>query len=78
MISPLASTAAYHLPLLAEQEFSVAASKTYTAQLTVIAMLGSRASGRPSNENRAARLARARGGNPALVARYFRLGGALS
>jgi len=37
--SPMAQTAAYHLPLLAEQEFSVAATKTYTAQLTVIAML---------------------------------------
>ena len=39
--SPLAQTAAYHLPLLAEIEFSVAATKTYTAQLTVIAMLAS-------------------------------------
>ena len=37
--SPLAGAAAYHLPLLAEEEFSVAATKTYTAQLTVIAML---------------------------------------
>ena len=39
--SPLAQTAAYHLSLLAEIEFSVAATKTYTAQLTVIAMLAS-------------------------------------
>ncbi len=37
--SPMAQTATYHLPLLAEQEFSVAATKTYTAQLTIIAML---------------------------------------
>ena len=37
--SPLAQTAAYQLPLRAEREFSVAATKTYTAQLTVIAML---------------------------------------
>lgn len=39
--SPLAQTAQFHLPLLAERELSVAASKTYTAQLTVIAMLTS-------------------------------------
>ncbi len=39
--SPLAQTTDYHLPLLAEREFSVAATKTYTAQLTVIAMLAS-------------------------------------
>lgn len=37
--SPMAQTAQHHLPLLAEQEFSVAATKTYTAQLTIIAML---------------------------------------
>jgi len=37
--SALAQGAAYHLPLRAEEEFSVAATKTYTAQLTVIAML---------------------------------------
>ncbi len=37
--SPLARAAAYHLPLRAERERSVAATKTYTAQLTVIAML---------------------------------------
>ena len=37
--SPLADAAEHHLPLLAEEEFSVAATKTYTAQLTVIAML---------------------------------------
>ncbi len=37
--SALAGAAAHHLPLLAEEEFSVAATKTYTAQLTVIAML---------------------------------------
>ena len=39
--SPLALTAKYHLPLLAGRELSVAATKTYTAQLTVIAMLTS-------------------------------------
>ena len=39
--SPLAQTAKYHLSLLAEQELSVAATKTYTAQLTVIALLTS-------------------------------------
>lgn len=39
--SPLAQTAKYHLPLLAERELSVSATKTYTAQLTVIAMLTS-------------------------------------
>ena len=37
--SALAGGAAYHLPLRAEEEFSVAATKTFTAQLTVIAML---------------------------------------
>ena len=39
--SPLAQAADLHLPLRAEREFSVAATKTYTAQLTVIAMLAS-------------------------------------
>ena len=39
--SPLAGAAELHLPLRAEREFSVAATKTYTAQLTVIAMLTS-------------------------------------
>ena len=39
--SPLAQAAQLHLPLRAEREFSVAATKTYTAQLTVIAMLAS-------------------------------------
>ena len=37
--SPLAQAAEYHLPLRAEREYSVAATKTYTAQLTDIAML---------------------------------------
>ena len=37
--SPLAAAAQHHLPLLAGEEFSVAATKTYTAQLTAIAML---------------------------------------
>jgi glucosamine--fructose-6-phosphate aminotransferase (isomerizing) len=37
--SPLAHAAAHHLPLLAGDEIAVAATKTYTAQLTTIAML---------------------------------------
>ena len=37
--SPLARSAAYHLPLMAGEEISVAATKTYTAQLTALAML---------------------------------------
>jgi glucosamine--fructose-6-phosphate aminotransferase (isomerizing) len=37
--SPVAQAAEYHLPLQAGQEVSVAATKTYTAQLTAIAML---------------------------------------
>lgn len=43
--SPMAQTAQHHLPLLAEQEFSVAATKTYTAQLTVVAMIATLISG---------------------------------
>ena len=37
--SPLTTSAHHHLPLLAQREFGVAATKTYTAQLMVIAML---------------------------------------
>lgn len=37
--SPVAQAAEYHLPLLAGQERSVAATKTYTAQLAAVAML---------------------------------------
>lgn len=37
--SPMAQTAEHHLSLLAGEEKSIAATKTYTAQLTVIAML---------------------------------------
>ncbi len=37
--SPLAQAARHHLPLRAEPELSVAATKTYTAQLAVFAML---------------------------------------
>ncbi len=37
--SPVAQAAEHHLPLLAGKEISVAATKTYTAQLTAIAML---------------------------------------
>ena len=43
--SPLALAAAHHLPLRAEREYSVAATKTYTAQLTVMAMLASALAG---------------------------------
>ncbi|MBZ0278146.1 MAG: SIS domain-containing protein [Anaerolineae bacterium] len=38
--SPMAQTAAYHIPLCAGEEQSIAATKTYTAQLTVMALLG--------------------------------------
>jgi glucosamine--fructose-6-phosphate aminotransferase (isomerizing) len=37
--SPLARAAQYHVPLHAGEEKSVAATKTYTAQLTVVALL---------------------------------------
>lgn len=37
--SPMAMTADYHISLLAGEEISIAATKTYTAQLTVMAML---------------------------------------
>src|SRR5258708_4829726 len=37
--SPLAAAAQYHLPLYAGKEISVAATKTYTAELTAIAMI---------------------------------------
>jgi glutamine---fructose-6-phosphate transaminase (isomerizing) len=37
--SPMAHTAHYHVPLHAGEEKSVAATKTYTAQLTAVAML---------------------------------------
>lgn len=37
--SPMADTAQYHIAMLAGEEISIAATKTYTAQLTVIAML---------------------------------------
>lgn len=37
--SSMAQTAAYHMPLLAGEEISVAATKTYTAQLTALALL---------------------------------------
>jgi glutamine---fructose-6-phosphate transaminase (isomerizing) len=39
--SPLAQEAQYHLPLCAGEEVSIAATKTYTAQLTALAMLAS-------------------------------------
>jgi glucosamine--fructose-6-phosphate aminotransferase (isomerizing) len=37
--SPMAGTARHHLPLSAGQEMSLAATKSYTAQLTTLAML---------------------------------------
>lgn len=37
--SPMAQTAEYHIPIMAGEEVSIAATKTYTAQLTVVAML---------------------------------------
>jgi glutamine---fructose-6-phosphate transaminase (isomerizing) len=37
--SPLAHATQHHIPLLAGEEISVAATKTYTAELTVIALL---------------------------------------
>lgn len=43
--SPMAQTAEHHLSLLAGEEQSVAATKTYTAQLTVLAMLVSALAG---------------------------------
>ena len=46
--SPLAQAAQLRLPLRAEREFSVAATKTYTAQLTVIAMLASALANEPA------------------------------
>jgi len=38
-LSPMAHAAAHHFPLLAGEEVSIAATKTYTAQLTAVAML---------------------------------------
>ena len=38
--SPMAQTAEHHVELCAGEEKSIAATKTYTAQLTVVAMLG--------------------------------------
>lgn len=38
--SLLANAAQYHIPILAGEEISVAATKTYTAQLMAVAMLG--------------------------------------
>jgi glucosamine--fructose-6-phosphate aminotransferase (isomerizing) len=37
--SPIADAAEYHLPIYAGEEISIAATKSYTAQLTAIAML---------------------------------------
>ncbi|MCY4062166.1 MAG: SIS domain-containing protein [Chloroflexi bacterium] len=65
--SPLAQTAKYHLPLLAGRELSVAATKTYTAQLTVIAMLTGALAGNGS-------LWKDLGALPRLAAQALRLG----
>jgi len=65
--SPLAQTAKYHLPLLAGRELSVAATKTYTAQLTVIAMLTGALTGNGS-------LRKDLGALPRLAAQALRLG----
>ncbi|MBX3080403.1 MAG: SIS domain-containing protein, partial [Anaerolineae bacterium] len=37
--SPLAQVAAHHLPLMAGEEISVAATKTYTTELTAVALI---------------------------------------
>ncbi|GAB4524546.1 MAG: SIS domain-containing protein [Anaerolineae bacterium] len=37
--SPVAQAAEYHLPIMAGEEISIAATKTYTAQLAAVAML---------------------------------------
>jgi glutamine---fructose-6-phosphate transaminase (isomerizing) len=54
--SPMAQSADYHLPLYAGEEVSVAATKTYTAQLTAIAMIGSALVGKLEMANELARL----------------------
>ena len=46
--SPLAQTAKHHLPILAGEEISVAATKTYTAQLTAIALLVAELANKPT------------------------------
>lgn len=43
--SPLAGASEYHLPLNAGEEISVAATKTYTAELTAIAMIATALTG---------------------------------
>jgi glucosamine--fructose-6-phosphate aminotransferase (isomerizing) len=49
--SPMAQTAQYHIPIMAGEEVSIAATKTYTAQLTVIAMLIAELSGQSELHN---------------------------
>ncbi len=46
--SPMAKTAAYHIPLEAGEEYSLAATKTYTAQLAALAAITAYLSGRKS------------------------------
>ncbi len=69
--SPLGNTAETLLPLRAGQEFSVAASKTYTAQLTVIAMLAAALADAPAMRGELARL-------PSLAAKTLQLSEAIS
>jgi glucosamine--fructose-6-phosphate aminotransferase (isomerizing) len=54
--SPLASEAEYHLALGAGEEISVAATKTYTAELAAMAMLTAAISGDDAMERELARL----------------------
>ncbi len=54
--SPMAQTAAHHLQLLAGKEVSIAATKTYTAELTVIAMLASALTDRSDDDEALAAL----------------------
>jgi glucosamine--fructose-6-phosphate aminotransferase (isomerizing) len=54
--SPMAQTAAHHLALLADEEVSIAATKTYTAQLTLLAMLASALADRPHLRDELAQL----------------------
>lgn len=69
--SPLGSSAATTLTLRAGQELSVAASKTYTAQLTVVAMLTAALADDPAMRGELARL-------PSLAARTLELSQAIS
>lgn len=69
--SPLGNTAETLLPLCAGQEFSVAASKTYTAQLTVVAMLAVALADDPAMRGELVRL-------PSLAAKTLELSESIS